>query len=81
VTKSFNSLLKGKSSSSDKHLLDGITKRPSDLSDLLTQVALVSTKKENKQLNESLKFCQYLSMCFQGTESFINSKLKIKENA
>jgi hypothetical protein len=81
VTKSFNSLLKGKSSSSDKHLLDGITKRPSDLSDLLTQVALVSTKKENKQLNESLKFCQYLSMCYQGTESFINSKLKIKENA
>ena len=81
VTKSFNSLVNGESHSPDKHLFDGIFTRPSDISDLLNQVSLVATKKGIKQLNESEKFCQYLLMCFQGTESFINSKLKIKENA
>lgn len=81
VTKSFNSLVNGESYSPDKHLFDGIFTRPSDISDLLNQVSLVATKKSIKQLNESEKFCQYLLMCFQGTDSFINSKLKIKENA
>jgi hypothetical protein len=81
VTKSFNSLVNGESYQSDKHILDNIIKRPTDISDLLNRVSLVATKKEVKQLNETLKFCQYLSMCFKGTESFINSKLKIKENA
>ena len=80
VTKNFNSLVNGNSYQSEKHIFDNIFKRPTDISDLVNRISLVATKKEHMQLSESLKFCQYLSMCFQGTESFINSKLKIKEN-
>lgn len=81
VTKSFNSLVNGNSYNSEKHIFDNIIKRPTDIYDLVNRIAIVATNKELKQISESLKFCQYLSMCFQGTESFINTKLKIKENA
>lgn len=80
VTKNFNSLVNGKNYQSEKHIFTNIFKRPTDISDLVNRISLVASKKELKQLNETLKFCHYLSMCFQGTESFINSKLKIKEN-
>ncbi|WP_428656023.1 hypothetical protein [Runella sp.] len=80
-TTSFNSLVNGESYQSEKHIFDNIIMRPTDILDLVTQVSIFATKKELKQLNEPFKFCQYLSMCFQGTASFIDSKLKIKDNA
>jgi len=80
VNKSFNSLINGKSYSSDKHLFEGIFRRPSDITDLLNKVSLTSNKKDIKRHNESQKYCQYILMCCQGIDSFIHSKFKIKDN-
>lgn len=80
-SKNFNSLVNGESYHSERHLLDGIAKRPTDISDLVNHVSLAATNKHIKQLKETLKICQYISICFQGTESFINSKFKLQENA
>lgn len=77
----FNTLINGNGHYVEKNLFDGIFIRPTDISNLLNHVSIFSTKKEIRQLNESLKFCQYLSLCFNGTNTFINDKLKIKENA
>ena len=77
----FNSLVKGKTTSSNKHLFDGILKRPCDISDLLNYISRKSTNSEIKKISQSQKHTKYLSMCLLGIEEFINSQIKINENA
>jgi hypothetical protein len=63
----------------ERHFLDGILTRPTDVTDLLNKVSATVTDKEVRIMDSNPQG-QYLTMCWKGTNKFLDTKIKIREN-
>jgi len=78
VNKSFNHLVYG--NESEKRLFDGYFSKPVDKSDLLNRISKTTIDKDVRLLKDSLKYCQYLTMCWLGSTEFVQTNFKSQDN-
>jgi len=74
--RNFSTLIRSGRNTTDRHLFNGIFKRPSDMSDLLNRTAMASGRNTIKRISGDRKLCRYFLMCYQGTGDFIDSVIK-----
>jgi len=78
VDKSFNQLVE--SNETDKKFWDGLFLKPVDMSDLLNRISKTTVEKDIRLLKDKSMYCQYLTMCWKGSEKFVQTNFNAQEN-